>query len=294
MINAATKRRGIAYGPGMNFLIGGNTLGRGIAIRDLLVTYYLRESRTSQIDTMHQHARMFGYRSKTLPYTRLFVPRRLYYRFRDIHRSDQDLRLYIDAHKSVPSTFPIEVDFDLRATRTGVLDVNKTDTLRPGMQVYPNYVVVPQNAASYSKLMATLNTRFGPVGPSMEERGKKGVTISVAEAIGLVRLIKTRSENTWRDATIDAVIGKVASKFGGRVNLKFRYAERLVREEGFMSTGTLSGDEYRSSTEEPIPTLWIMSVESAEGSFCSSGQKFMYPTFVVPKALRKLLIFNRG
>ena len=60
VINAATKRKGIAYGPGLNFLIGGNTLGRGIAIRDLLVTYYIRESRTSQIDTMHQHARMFG------------------------------------------------------------------------------------------------------------------------------------------------------------------------------------------------------------------------------------------
>jgi hypothetical protein len=293
VINAATKRRGIAYGPGMNFLIGGNTLGRGIAIRDLLVTYYIRESRTSQIDTMHQHARMFGYRSKTLPYTRLFVTRRLYHRFQDIHGSDQDLRLYIDAHKGVPSTFPIEVDFDLRATRTGVLDVNKTDTLRPGMQVYPNYVAVPQNATAYSKLMAKLNSHFGPAGPSMDERGKKGVEISVGEAIGLVGLIKTKSENTWRDKTIDAVIGKVASKFGGRVNLKFRSAERSVRDEGFMSTGTLSGDEYQNATREPIPTLWIMSVESAEGSFCGSGKKFMYPTFVIPSALRKLLVFSR-
>jgi Z1 domain-containing protein len=51
---------GIAYGNGLNFLIGGNTLGRGIAIRDLLVTYYVREAKVSQIDTMHQHARMYG------------------------------------------------------------------------------------------------------------------------------------------------------------------------------------------------------------------------------------------
>jgi len=173
------------------------------------------------------------------------------------------------------------------------LDVNKTDTLRPGMQVYPNYVAVPQNATAYSKLMAKLNSHFGPAGPSMDERGKKGVEISVGEAIGLVGLIKTKSENTWRDKTIDAVIGKVASKFGGRVNLKFRSAERSVRDEGFMSTGTLSGDEYQNATREPIPTLWIMSVESAEGSFCGSGKKFMYPTFVIPSALRKLLVFSR-
>ena len=61
VINARVKRQGIAYGSGFNFLIGGNTLGRGIAIRDLLVTYYVRDSRISQIDTMHQHARMYGY-----------------------------------------------------------------------------------------------------------------------------------------------------------------------------------------------------------------------------------------
>ncbi|MGO8056402.1 Z1 domain-containing protein, partial [Rhizobium leguminosarum] len=59
VINAQnSKRRGIEYGPGFNFLIGGNTLGRGIAIPNLLVTYYVRSAKTSQIDTMHQHARM--------------------------------------------------------------------------------------------------------------------------------------------------------------------------------------------------------------------------------------------
>lgn len=294
VINAKAKRQGIAYGPGVNFLIGGNTLGRGIAIRDLLVTYYLRDSRISQIDTMHQHARMFGYRSKTLPYTRLFVPRRLYYRFRDIHRSDQDLRRYVEEHKDVPKTFPIEFTFDLRTTRPGVLDVNTTDTLRPGMQVYPNYVVVPQNAAAYSKLMAKLSAHFGSAEPSIEEKGKKGVIISVNEAVDLVQLIKTKSENTWRDKTIDAVIRKVAGKFGNRIALKFRSAERLVREEGFMSTGTLSGTEYENAGKESIPTLWIMSVESTEGSFCGKGKRFMYPTFVIPNGLPKLLMFNRG
>jgi hypothetical protein len=294
VINARAKRQGIAYGPGLNFLIGGNTLGRGIAIRDLLVTYYLRDSRISQIDTMHQHARMFGYRSRTLPYTRLFVPRRLYYRFRDIHRSDQDLRRYVEEHKHAPKTFPIELTFDLRTTRAGVLNVNTTDTLRPRMQVYPNYVIVPQNQTAYSKLMSRLNGFFGPSGPPMEEKGKKGVTISINDALDLVQLVKTKSDNTWRDKTIDAVIRKVAGKFGNRVALKFRSAQRLVREEGFMSTGTLSGTEYENAVKDNVPTLWIMSVETAEGSFCGKGTLFMYPTFVIPNALPKLVMFSRG
>lgn len=294
VINARAKRQGIAYGSALNFLIGGNTLGRGIAIRDLLVTYYLRDSRISQIDTMHQHARMFGYRSKTLPYTRLFIPRHLYYRFRDIHRSDQDLRGYIEAHKGLPKTFPIEFVADLRTTRPGVLDVNSTDTLRPGMQVYPNYVLVPQKPAAYSKLMARLSARLGPLGAGMEEKGRKGVVISANEAADLVGLIRTKSENTWRDRTIDAVIKKVAEKFGNRVALKYRSAKRKIPEEGFMSTGTLSGDEYEKARSESMPTLWVMSVETVDGSFCSAGEKFIYPTFVIPERLPKLLMFNRG
>ena len=107
VINTKVKRQGIAYGKGLNFLIGGNTLGRGIAIRDLLVTYYVREAKVSQIDTMHQHARMYGYRSVTIEYTRLFIPRHLYYRFCDIYRSDEDLRTYIEKYQSMPAAFPI-------------------------------------------------------------------------------------------------------------------------------------------------------------------------------------------
>jgi hypothetical protein len=294
VINAKTKRQGIAYGPELNFLIGGNTLGRGIAIRDLLVTYYIRDSKISQIDTMHQHARMFGYRKDTLSFTRLFIPRHLYYRFRDIHQSDEDLREYIEQYKDTPETFPIEFTFDLRTTRPGVLDVNKTDTLQPGKQVFPNYVIAPQDSKAYSKVEQQLSAHFGAPGPLMEGKGKVGAKISVAQAIRLVKPIKTKSENTWRDKTICAVIERVAGEFGNQINLKFRKAERAVGEGGFISTGTLSGTEYENAKNDAIPTLWIMAVESADGSSCGKGKRFMYPTFVIPNTLPKMLIFNKG
>jgi hypothetical protein len=162
------------------------------------------------------------------------------------------------------------------------------------MQVYPNYVIVPQAATAYSKLLQKLSARFGSPGPSMEAKGKQGKAISTDEALELIKLIKTKSDNTWRDRTIDAVVRKVGGKFGNKITLRFRLAERLVREEGFMSTGTLSGTEYESARDESIPTLWIMAVESTEGSFCGKGRKFMYPTFVIPNTLPKLLMFNRG
>jgi len=294
VINARTKRQGIAYGPELNFLIGGNTLGRGIAIRDLLVTYYIRDSKISQIDTMHQHARMFGYRRDTLSFTRLFIPQHLYYRFRDIHQSDEDLREYIEQHKDTPETFPIEFTFDLRTTRPGVLDVNTTDTLQPGKQVFPNYVIMPQDPKSYSKIEQQLSMHFGPPGSPLESKGKLGAKISVAQAIDLLKPLKTKSENTWRDKTIRAVIERVAREFGNQIILKFRAAKRVVGEKGFISTGTLSGQEYDDAKKGAMPTLWIMAVETADGSFSGKGKRFMYPTFVIPDKLPKLLMFNRG
>jgi hypothetical protein len=298
VINARVKRRGIDYGPGLNVLIGGNTLGRGIAIRDLLVTYYVREARISQIDTMHQHARMYGYRRDTLPYTRLFVPRHLYYRFRDIHRSDQDSRNFIEEHIDVlPTTFPIEVAFNLRATRQGVLEVGKIDTLQPGMHVYPNYVALPQSDLAHARVLRQLRDLFASPGASLEalERAARdGVEITSDIATELVERIRTGSRNTWRDSTIGAVIEKVTAEFDGRVLLRFRTARRTVREQGFISTGTLSGDELTAARRAEIPTLWVMAARTAPGSPVGDGLEFVYPTFVIPDAFPSLYIFNRG
>lgn len=243
---------------------------------------------------MHQHARMFGYRKHTLPYTRLFIPRHLYYRFRDIHRSDEDLRQYINQYKHDPETFPVEFTFDLRTTRPGVLDVNTTDTLLPGKQVFPNYIILPQSSTIYSKVEQQLAVHFGPAGPAMEAKGRSGKKISATDAVNLIKPLKTKSENTWSDKTIGAVIRKVASELGDQINLKFRKAERTVSENGFISTGTLSGLEYDAARNEETPTLWVMAVETTAGSFCGEGKKFMYPTLVIPNKLPKLLMFSRS
>ncbi len=298
VINARVKRQGIAYGRGFNFLIGGNTLGRGIAIRDLLVTYYVRDARISQIDTMHQHARMYGYRDRTLAYTRLFIPRHLYYRFYDIHSSDVDLRQFIVSRLGhLPNTFPIEFTFDLRTTRPGVLDVNKVDTLNPGKQIFPNQVIVPQQPRSYRAVLASLGEHFGVSGSdedTIEAISGAGVEIDAQSAVALAAQIRTQSRNTWRDASIGTIIEKVAEASANRVILRFRTANRRVGVEGLISTGTLSGDELISARAGRLPTLWIMATTTTSASAAGGGLRFMYPTFVVPSAYPSLFMFNRG
>ncbi|WP_316195091.1 MULTISPECIES: Z1 domain-containing protein [unclassified Bradyrhizobium] len=298
VVNARTKRTGIDYGRCLNFLIGGNTLGRGIAIRDLLVTYYVRETKISQIDTMHQHARMYGYRTDTLPYTRLFIPRHLYYRFRDIHRSDMDLRQFVEDNIArLPTTFPVQVAFSLRATRQGVLEVGKIDTLQPGQHIYPNVIVVPQNPRAYQRVLGQLRVLFNVANGTpdqIEAAAAAGVVINPGTAAALVAPIRTNSRNTWRDGTIADVMKKVAGEFGDQIRVRFRTADRTVGQDGFISTGTLSGDELRQARNAAIPTLWIMSATTTAASAVGGGQLFMYPTFVIPNGFPNLFIFNRG
>lgn len=294
VINAKNeKRKGIEYGPGFNFLIGGNTLGRGIAIPNLLVTYYVRSAKTSQIDTMHQHARMFGYRTKTLPYTRLFITKTLYYRFRDIHESDKGLRAFIEKYKdSYPNTFPVEFTEGLRATRKGVLDINTTDTIWPGMQIYPNYILLPQTPKIYQNVIDAVAKHVGADSndiKDIEKKGKSGTTISVDEAIKIISHIKTKSKNSWHDKTIASVMKKLSDRLGNEVILKFREAERKVADDGFLSTGTLSGPEQSDGRSQPKPTLWIMSVQRKS----KDTETFVFPTIVVPNLLPNVFVFSK-
>src|SRR5690606_39022738 len=60
IVNGKTTDDSILYAPHFNFLIGGNSIGRGLAIKNLLVTHYVREPKVANMDTMYQHARMFG------------------------------------------------------------------------------------------------------------------------------------------------------------------------------------------------------------------------------------------
>ena len=50
----------------MALFIGGNKLGRGVTIKNLLVSYYGRNPKRAKADTVLQHARMYGYRKKDL------------------------------------------------------------------------------------------------------------------------------------------------------------------------------------------------------------------------------------
>ncbi len=77
----------------LNIFIGGQILDRGITIKNMIGFYYGRNPKRFQQDTVLQHSRMYGARTKEdLGVTRFYTTRNIYEIMRRIHEFDSALR----------------------------------------------------------------------------------------------------------------------------------------------------------------------------------------------------------
>lgn len=76
-----------------SIFVGGQVLDRGVTISRMIGFYYGRNPQTMQQDTVLQHSRMFGYRTKELlSVTRFYTTRRIYSNMEKITEIDIELR----------------------------------------------------------------------------------------------------------------------------------------------------------------------------------------------------------
>lgn len=75
-----------------NIYVGGNMLGRGLTLSGLAITYIVRTTvGKSNVDTVEQRARWFGYKSKYLDLCRVYAPEKILREFVEIRDHEQDL-----------------------------------------------------------------------------------------------------------------------------------------------------------------------------------------------------------
>jgi hypothetical protein len=162
-INAKTKV-GISPNPSRRhtLYIGGTKIGRGITVKNLLVTYYGRDAQNPQIDTVLQHARMYGYRQGERPAIRIYLPQRLALRFYDIHTIDNLMRekcLY--THQAIP-VIPL-TNRRLKPTRKNVLNESTVDlgTYLGGKKYFPHLPISDPNIlGNRTKLLDELLSKY--------------------------------------------------------------------------------------------------------------------------------------
>lgn len=126
-----------------NVFIGGNILDRGVTIKNMLCFFYGRNPKTFQQDTVLQHARMYGARSKDdMAVTRFHTTGRIYNKMREMHSNDENLRGRIVAANKSGKRQDANAVFvgygpDLKPCAASKIKVSNTISLKPGKRRLP-------------------------------------------------------------------------------------------------------------------------------------------------------------
>lgn len=133
IMNGKTDVDSDEYSAGCNFVVGGNTLGRGVTFPQLQTIYYTRTSKKPQADTMWQHSRMFGY-DRDPGMMMVFIDEHLCKLFADINATNNSIISQIDQGiENVKIYYPE----GLNPTRANVLDNDHVEVISGGTNYYP-------------------------------------------------------------------------------------------------------------------------------------------------------------
>lgn len=219
-----------------NLFVGGNKLGRGVTIRNLLVSYYGRNPKTPNADTVLQHARMYGYREKDLGVTRLFLPKALADHFASIHQMETVLRDFLE-HFPDGSFEGIYVSGAWQPTRRNVLDPDALGYYVAGNNYNPPY---PLRTPEVREDTAWLDSELSHIG---DTEAAKEITIDrVFELITRCKADPKYQPKLWNLESLKAALEMLKKIMGNRAYLLVRRnrREKVSRRE---TQGILSGGD---------------------------------------------------
>jgi hypothetical protein len=274
IVNSANSR--VDFGRQLNFIVGGNILGRGLTIDNLLVTYYIRRAKVSQMDTVLQHARMFGYRQALMPYTRVFLPDTLAARFHFIHIAEQRLRQQLVPNGGLAKV-TVETMSSLRATRLNVLDTRNLAAYEPGGHVYPGAPGLrPKDLERAATVEAAVKKVFGG---TLQERIFFAVDIS--DLVPLLEALPFNEDlaNMWDPPMLVRILEHMAPRYGNR---GFVFYRAMKRTKPTFPTGALSGSELEDARNRGGPVLCVFRDDGRALMTKATKGEYWYPSLVFP------------
>jgi hypothetical protein len=249
LVNGETDEDVALHAP-YNLFVGGNKLGRGVTIKNLLVSYYGRHPRTPQADTVLQHARMYGYRRKDIGLLRLWLPPELHQVFRAINEMERSLRKLIA--KNPDEEFRgVFLGNSLQATRRSVLVPGAIGVYTGGGTYNPAQVLrdntATKHTAKLDKLLAAIQDKdFAEF--AIED---------IQELIKLTAPDSASSEHVWDPVAIAESLKQYADIKEQNQGYVYVDRDRDLRESRRETQGILTGGEASTVPDDHITVFMI-------------------------------------
>jgi len=249
-INASSKEPLIPPQRRHTIYIGGTRLGRGVTIKNLLVTYYGRDAQNAQMDTVLQHARMYGYRKEELPAIRIYLPQNLEDRFRDIHQIDNSLRDMCQEEHQAIRLIPLTENVK-RLTRPNVLNQNTVSlhTYLGGKQYFPHLPISsPEELGNQTEELDKLLRDY-------EDKKTHSVTLDEIRNILNFKFATPTHLDTWKDELIRQAISSLMEQYGNKATLVVinRNANLFKAESrGFREIGSIIPENMKKRLKEEV------------------------------------------
>jgi hypothetical protein len=255
LVNGSTDEDVAVKSP-YNLFVGGNKLGRGVTIKNLLVSYYGRNPHKPQADTVLQHARMYGYRRKDIGLLRLFLPRELHVVFKAINKMECALRELIARNPSEEFR-GIYVESGLSATRKNILAPGSIGIYSAGSNYNPSQVLRDDTIKKSTQEIDSLLE-------NIQEKGFAEMTIDeIKNLILLTMPDSSQSERIWNTVAIAKSIEQFAKLKGQNTGYVYVDRNRDLKASRSETAGILTGGEYTNVPLDKI-TLYILRTSATQ------------------------------
>ncbi|WP_085829286.1 Z1 domain-containing protein [Clostridium massiliodielmoense] len=273
VINSNYKEQ-ISYNRMYTIIIGGNKLSRGITIKNLITTYYCRNTSSPNMDTVNQHARMYGYRYELEDVMRIFTTNQIIDDFTNITNTDIKLRQYLKENSDT-TLIPINHNVRLKATRTSVIPNRELLKFTSGMTVFPHFPI-------YNDTGVETDTKELDILLKDYNMEKAGQIVPIDVAIQILMRIRYNkiSNEKWNHEAIIALLKNKVSEIDGKIRVIVRKNSKISRNDVRGMGSVLSGTD-NEFTDELLPILFMyrLNGDSDQGW---DNKEFWVPIFRMP------------
>src|SRR5699024_6706058 len=141
-VNSESDANQETWASGYNFIVGGNSLGRGLTFNKLQTVFYCRQSKRPQADTLWQHASMFGY-DRDRDTLRLFIPGDLVKIFQEVHGGNEAIKRQLGEGKAIEK-LRVMLDTNVSPTRSTVLNQSLISHVTGGVNYFATNPTIPR------------------------------------------------------------------------------------------------------------------------------------------------------